>query len=1111
MARNSVRLQLILEGKDAKRTLEALQREFGDLERAGVKSHKKITKSSESLRKKTDKLTNTTKQNTNTTKVNQKAKKDLSNRLNRLERIYKDIIESKSVLNRTDIKRARSIKNEIDATKKQIQTNKILVGDFEKVSNSKKSLVKETQRLSDTNTRASNTLRNGLIAGYAALGIAVQRGVSRAIEKGKEFEQQLASLEAITGITGEQLDRLGNTSLELSAKYGVAASNIIEANKLVASQLAQKIDFGTEEGFQQLQKVSEQAVVLSQAAGIQLSDAVATTTSIINQFNLSAEESVRVINTLAAGAKFGAAEVPEIGRALVNSGAAAAAAEQEIETVNAAIQVLAANGQIGERAGTALRAIFIKLQTESKKLAELGLGEVDIKANGLVNTLKQLQPVVEDTTALNQIFGAEAINQVQILIRNAESVADLTEKVTGSNVAYEQAAVRLDTFEGASNQLTETINSKLIVAFTESDGVLVKLIKTLTVWVEQTAFAVGVINDFFDAYSEMRGEIDQNNTVLRIQTQRLVENKNALLEQISTAEKGSEQEALLYENLENVERALVRRRRELEKNKKELEDGILAQTKNVALIKEQETGLFKNTARIEESEQVLASLKIQYRGAESALNTFNSAVGVNTESIKDNAVEGEKTVQNLDVVKKGYDEIKESIQKVNELEIPDFDFGFDTTGMQSLDFEMPEISGDFKPFELDDIIILENSIQGLTNRIKELKVAQSLVTNAEDYKLLQGEIDKTSEAIEQISGSVMVVQGSYEALTNKVNEYKEAQRKATSPEEFARLQKKIDGVNSEIQELTGVSSGLSNEMILLNGIANDFTSSFGQGISNVIVQGEKLNDVLSNIGKLLLSSAIQKGLSILLTGGLSGTGLFGSGGGLFGSIGKVLGFSDGGEVRGAGTGTSDSIPARLSNGEFVVKAKEAKKNKEVLRAINEGRFEKSTTLKELKERYSFNNSEKTLEGADNAIDRSSEKTSSDKLVERFSFKEIIKNAIKQTELREAVKSTINNLTSSNETVPSTSIVSNTVSPQQFSSPSVSNFANNVAQNSVNNIQNVMDSKGMGKEIANAVSEAMSGAVLKVGKTGDLIVEFRRESRRLKELGSDDFIPFKSLS
>ena len=57
-------------------------------------------------------------------------------------------------------------------------------------------------------------------------------------------------------------------------------------------------------------------------------------------------------------------------------------------------------------------------------------------------------------------------------------------------------------------------------------------------------------------------------------------------------------------------------------------------------------------------------------------------------------------------------------------------------------------------------------------------------------------------------------------------------------------------------------------------------------------------------------------------------------GGLFASLGKLLGLSDGGEVRGAGTSTSDSILARLSNGEFVVNAAAASRHRGLLEQIN---------------------------------------------------------------------------------------------------------------------------------------------------------------------------------
>lgn len=74
-----------------------------------------------------------------------------------------------------------------------------------------------------------------------------------------------------------------------------------------------------------------------------------------------------------------------------------------------------------------------------------------------------------------------------------------------------------------------------------------------------------------------------------------------------------------------------------------------------------------------------------------------------------------------------------------------------------------------------------------------------------------------------------------------------------------------------------------------------------------------------------------------LLGGLAGGGKSGGGGG--GILGWVLGllglgFAEGGHVNGPGTGTSDSILARLSDGEFVVNAKSTKQWLPVLEQIN---------------------------------------------------------------------------------------------------------------------------------------------------------------------------------
>jgi hypothetical protein len=81
----------------------------------------------------------------------------------------------------------------------------------------------------------------------------------------------------------------------------------------------------------------------------------------------------------------------------------------------------------------------------------------------------------------------------------------------------------------------------------------------------------------------------------------------------------------------------------------------------------------------------------------------------------------------------------------------------------------------------------------------------------------------------------------------------------------------------------------------------------------------------------MLSSAWD-GLSSAM-GALGG----GAGGGSGDMLDTIMSFfADGGHVSGPGNGTSDSIPAMLSNGEFIINAEATKKHRGLLESINFG-------------------------------------------------------------------------------------------------------------------------------------------------------------------------------
>lgn len=115
--------------------------------------------------------------------------------------------------------------------------------------------------------------------------------------------------------------------------------------------------------------------------------------------------------------------------------------------------------------------------------------------------------------------------------------------------------------------------------------------------------------------------------------------------------------------------------------------------------------------------------------------------------------------------------------------------------------------------------------------------------------------------------------------------------------------------------------------------ASDLAKDAFKGLVSDLMQGksaaEALADALQKVIAKLADKAIEIGIDAAFKGG-TGSGL----------VGKLFGFAGGGSVSGPGTGRSDSILARLSDGEFVVNSRAAKKYGPLLTAINSGRMPK---------------------------------------------------------------------------------------------------------------------------------------------------------------------------
>jgi hypothetical protein len=106
------------------------------------------------------------------------------------------------------------------------------------------------------------------------------------------------------------------------------------------------------------------------------------------------------------------------------------------------------------------------------------------------------------------------------------------------------------------------------------------------------------------------------------------------------------------------------------------------------------------------------------------------------------------------------------------------------------------------------------------------------------------------------------------------------------------------------------------------------------GIESWAVHGKSFGQAMEGV----LQSIETQMLKLALTGQNGSGGLLGAiTAPMLGGLGSLIKFADGGPISGPGSGRSDSMLARVSNGEYIVNASAAAKHGDLLNALNTGR------------------------------------------------------------------------------------------------------------------------------------------------------------------------------
>ena len=199
---------------------------------------------------------------------------------------------------------------------------------------------------------------------------------------------------------------------------------------------------------------------------------------------------------------------------------------------------------------------------------------------------------------------------------------------------------------------------------------------------------------------------------------------------------------------------------------------------------------------------------------------------------------------------------------------------------------------------------------------------------AEYYAKLQQAENERLKAHEKVHSKIISDMQKEGNVAGILADYRVNKDKWAAEQQKAALQSLADFTQKNLQVLS--KSWQDNIIDSLDEVQNEMGNMISDFITGTKSASEAFSDFAGNILNMMAKIAAQK-LAASWMNGLTGLFHFADGG-------SVNGYASGGYISGPGTGKSDSIPAWLSNGEYVMTAQATKMYAPILEAMNAGKF-----------------------------------------------------------------------------------------------------------------------------------------------------------------------------
>lgn len=285
----------------------------------------------------------------------------------------------------------------------------------------------------------------------AAAGVALTAAGGYAIKVGGDFEAGMSQVAAISGATGDDLQKLTDLAKEMGSKTKFSATEAAEGYQYMAMA-----GWKTEDMLNGLPGIMN----LAAASGEDLGTTSDIVTDALTAMGLSASDSAHFADVLAAASSNSNTNVSMMGETFKYAAPLAGALGYNIEDLAQAIGLMANSGIKSTQAGTSLRSILTRLADPPKDCAA-AMEQYGISMTNSDGTMKSLMEVMENMR--DSLGGLDEQEQASAAsaIGGQEAMSGLLAIVNASESDFDKLAAAIDNSDGSAEKMAETMQNNL--------------------------------------------------------------------------------------------------------------------------------------------------------------------------------------------------------------------------------------------------------------------------------------------------------------------------------------------------------------------------------------------------------------------------------------------------------------------------------------------------------------------------------------------------------------------------------------------------------------------------------------------------------------------------